>query len=373
MNHLERFLAVMEYKPVDRGISWEDAAWAHTQQRWISEGLSPCDVHWDWSRGESYFEIDPHERMYFDTGPIPRYEEEVISEDDRTLTVRNEFGVVRQSLKEGSIGKARLSMDHFVDWPVHTMEDWLEHKKRYTVCLKRYAPAWDDVLVPGWKNRECPLRLFGGGFVSQGFYFIAREWLGTERLSMAFYDQPDMIEDMIEFWCNFLIESAKPILEKTDADFILLNEDLAMKTGPLLSPDCYKKFILPRMKRLVEYLKGNGVKYVLIDSDGNSEPLFEMWMDIGVDGCWPCERAADMDPVRLRKQYGKNMRLIGGVDKREIAEGKDAIDKHLKELMPLIEEGGYIPTIDHSVPPDISLDNFKYYCDQKQKLLRGKL
>ena len=374
MNHLERFLAVMEYKPVDRVANWEWGAWAHTQQRWISEGLDPLSVHWDWIRGEPLFGFDPHEQINFDTGPLPRYEEEVLAEDDRTVTIRNTHGVVRQSLKEGSIGAARLSMDHFVDWPVHNMQDWQDHKRRFDpTCIARYEPAWETIRLPGWRSRQHPLCLMGAGGTSYGFYGIAREWLGMERLSLAFYDQPTLIDEIMEFWAEFLIEGTRPILDKTDADFLILAEDLAMKTGPLLSPDCYCRFIVPHMTKMIDFFKANGVKYIIIDSDGNPEALFPIWMDMGVDGLWPCERAANMSPTWLRKEYGKQIRLWGGVDKREIAKGPKAIDKHLLQLAPLIEDGGFIPSVDHSVPPDISLMNFQHYCQAKRKLLEGRL
>ena len=112
---------------------------------------------------------------------------------------------------------------------------------------------------------------------------------------------------------------------------------------------------------------------MILDSDGNPDLLIPMLMDAGVDMIWPMERAAGMDPVETRKKYGKSLRLSGGVDKREIAKGKEAIDAHLRHLAPLVEEGGFIPTIDHAVPPDVSWDNFKYYMDSKRKMLEGKL
>jgi len=88
-----------------------------------------------------------------------------------------------------------------------------------------------------------------------------------------------------------------------------------------------------------------------------------------VDAHWPFERAADMDPVRIKAQYGKQLRIWGGVDKRELTKGYKEIDSALQELAPLIETGGFIPTLDHTFPPDISWDNFCYYMEQKQKLL----
>lgn len=88
---------------------------------------------------------------------------------------------------------------------------------------------------------------------------------------------------------------------------------------------------------------------------------------------WPLERAANQDPLRLRRTFGKSLRLWGGVDKRELANGRAAIDRHLLSLQPLIEEGGFIPTVDHTVSPDISWDNFRYYMERKHLLLAGRL
>jgi uroporphyrinogen decarboxylase len=82
------------------------------------------------------------------------------------------------------------------------------------------------------------------------------------------------------------------------------------------------------------------------------------------------ERASDQDPVRLRQKFGKSLRLWGGVDKRVLAQGPEVIDEHLRTMRPLIEEGGFIPTVDHTVPPDVSWDNFRHYMESKTKLLR---
>jgi uroporphyrinogen decarboxylase len=79
-----------------------------------------------------------------------------------------------------------------------------------------------------------------------------------------------------------------------------------------------------------------------------------------------------MDPVAVRKKYGRDLRLWGGVDKRELAKDFAAIDAHLRTLQPLIADGGFIPTVDHLVPPDVSLANFEHYMLRKRQLLRGE-
>ncbi|MBT4816782.1 MAG: hypothetical protein HON70_13840, partial [Lentisphaerae bacterium] len=76
-------------------------------------------------------------------------------------------------------------------------------------------------------------------------------------------------------------------------------------------------------------------------------------------------------PQELRETFGTDLRLWGGVDKRVLPHGPQAIKEHLREFIPLIEQGGFIPTIDHTVPPDVSWDNFRHYMDLKQDLLEG--
>ena len=81
-----------------------------------------------------------------------------------------------------------------------------------------------------------------------------------------------------------------------------------------------------------------------------------------MNGFWPLEVAAGMDPVALRKKYGKQILLIGGIDKRVLAQDKKAIEKEVMGKVPfLVSQGGYIPSLDHTVPPDVSFENYMYY------------
>ncbi len=372
MNHLERFRAVMEYEAVDRCPSWELAVWAQTKHRWKEEGLDIKSLHWDWFTGEEALGMDPKEFIAFNGAMLPPFERLVLESDERTETVRHPDGCVRKSLKAGSVNGASACMDTFLRFSVETPEDWREVKKRFNAPdPDRLEPNWRD-RVAGWRQRTKPL-IFGTNCSTMGFFWLSRVLMGTEGVSYNWYDQPSLMHEIMEFWENFLIESARPILAETDVDYICLSEDMAMKTGPLLSPHTYLEFIYPHMKRVVEFFKTNGVHYVAVDTDGNPEPLIPMLMEAGVDIIWPLERAADQDPVRLRKKYGKSLRLWGGVDKRELAKDPAAIDAHLRELQPLVQEGGYVPTVDHAVSPDISWPNFQHYMKSKAKMLEGKL
>ena len=373
MNHLERFLALMEYKPIDRVPNWELGAWAQTRERWEGEGLDPASLHWQWFPGESTLGMDPREFIHYSGAMIPPFDEEVIEEDERTVTYRDARGRVRRALKEGVVNGARMSMDQYIDFPVHTMDDWLQIKRRFdSSSPQRYEPNWQQLRVSGWRDRRHPL-IFAPNGGTVGFYWHARELMGTEGLSYAWYDQPALLHDIMESHADFLIEALRPVAAHTTVDYVCFNEDMSMKTGPLLSPRTYQEFIYPRLKRVIEYYKAHGVRYIAIDTDGNPEALIPLLLDAGVDVIWPLERAADLDPVRLRRKYGRSLRLWGGVDKRVLAQGPEAIDAHLRAFIPLIEEGGFIPSVDHTVPPDVSWPNFQHYLTSKQRLLSGEL
>lgn len=372
MNDRERFLAVMEYRPVDRVPNHELGVWPQTVERWAAEGMPESTLHFDWFVGEVYFGMDRREFIDVNFGMMPEFEAGVIERTDRYEIIQHGNGVVTKALINGTIGGGRSCMDQYLRFPVENLDDFRSLKKRYEAAIPaRYLVGWEEK-VAGWRERKHVLVL-GRNCAAGGFYWRARQWMGTENLSYAWHDQPDLMHEMMEFYADFTIETARPIVEQIDVDYFNLSEDFAMKTGPLLSPDTFKEFIYSPMKRVVEFFKSHGAKYICLDSDGRPEVLIPHLMDLGIDLIWPLERASDMDPVRLRRKFGKSLRLSGGVDKRELAKGPEAIEAHLRELVPLIEEGGFIPTIDHTVPPDVSWSDFCYYMEAKTRLLEGRL
>ena len=144
-------------------------------------------------------------------------------------------------------------------------------------------------------------------------------------------------------------------------DAFLFWEDMAYKTAPLISPDHARGYMLPRYRKVVDYLTGRGVPLIGLDSDGRIDSLIPVWLDAGINVLFPFEVQAGMDVLKVRKEYGRGLRLWGGVDKRALAKGPSAIDAELLRLGPLIDEGGYIPHTDHTIPPDVSYENYCYY------------
>ncbi len=160
---------------------------------------------------------------------------------------------------------------------------------------------------------------------------------------------------------DFVIALMRQILDVVTPDAFGLWEDMAYNHAPLISPAMVRRFMLPRYRRVFDFVRSKGVRYVGLDSDGQVDCLIPVWLDAGLNFLYPFEVQAGMDVVAVRRTYGRELRLWGGIDKRALASGPAAIDSELARVRPLIADGGYIPHTDHSCPPDIPFASYCYY------------
>jgi len=370
MTWRERFVEAMTFGTPDHVPNHELGLWGQTVERWLGEGAPPEAVEGNWFDGLDFWQMDRREFLDVNLGMIPPFEAEVLEETDRYVVVRHGNGIVTKALKEGTVRGTRLSMDQYLHFAVETPEDFAALRRRFDPAdPARYPDRWEERLAE-WRRREHPLCL--GVNCVMGLYSNMRVWMGTENLSLAFHDQPALVHEMLDFIVDFSMAGFERALTGVDIDYFNYFEDFAYKTGPLFSPAAFREFFLPRYQRFNEFLRGHGVRIITLDSDGNIEVLLPLLIEAGITGIWPLEIAADMNPVRLRREYGHDLTLSGGIDKRELAKGRAAIDRELEsKLPPLLADGGYIPHVDHTVQPDVSYDDFCYYMQRKRKLCEG--
>jgi len=370
MDQKQRFINSMKFNATDRIPNMEIGVWDQTREEWVKQGM-PKDAMEDclFIQGNSFFGLDGVDWLDIETTlPYPFREEEILKEGERTITFKDEFGRIRKKLKIGQVGDTSMSMDQYLSFPVRDMDSFLEYKKGFEDNYdKRYPGNWEQAKKKA-KESNRPLNLLPPRVIF-GYYSMLREWMGTENLSCMFYDNPKLIDACLDFLTQYIFELLKKALNEVKIDYVIIHEDLCYKNGPLISPELFRKSFLPNYKMYVEFIKNNGVELVFVDTDGDFEKLIPLFLEAGVDGFVPLEVAAGMDPVYLRKKFGKSFAMWGGVDKREISKGKIEIEKIIKHLQPVIEQGGYIPTIDHTVQPGVSLENFKYYLKLKNKVL----
>lgn len=370
MNSRERFLACHRFQAVDHVPFVEIAMWEQTIVRWHKEGM-PQDVDTSFVlNGNEYFGFERWEYLPLNVGMVPTFEHQVIEEDEHLVLFRGKDGIVHRALKDGMVGSTRASMDQYLSFPVTDRISFLEIKKRYNAKSPIRYPHWWPDQVRCYQLRDYPLALTGiGGF---GLYSMLRNWLGTENACTLFYDNPALAEEMLDFLTDFFIELTTRALREVEVDWYNYFEDFAFKTAPLISPAIYRQFLLPRYRRINAHLQRHGVDIISLDSDGNIEALLPLIVEAGINQICPLEQAAGMDALKIRKQYGSALAMLGGIDKRELAKGQREIERELLRQVPtLLETGGYIPTVDHAIPPDVSYQNFLYYLDIKTKILQG--
>lgn len=355
MTSRERFLATMNYGARDRAPLREFGAWPETIQRWLQEGYDPQMTD---------FGLDPwvfYSGWFF---PAPPFEHRVLEEDEVYVTYVDAQGIVMREFKNNPYS----SMPQFIRFPVETREDfrafWAE--RMVPDLALHIGPNWREELHRH-RDRDYPLIVIADRW--GGMFGPLRNLLGVEPLCMLFYDDPAFVEEMMEADADFTIAMLEQILDEVDIDVFGLWEDMGYNTGPLISADMVRRYMLPRYRRVIEYARGRGVPHISLDSDGQIDSLIPVWLDAGVDILYPFERAAGMDVVAVRKKYGRDLRLWGGIDKRAVASGPQAIDAELARVAPLVAEGGYVPYLDHTAPPDISFANYTYFMDALRRFL----
>jgi uroporphyrinogen decarboxylase len=197
-----------------------------------------------------------------------------------------------------------------------------------------------------------------------GAFGHPRNLLGVEKLCTAFYDQPGLIHAILEHWAEFYCTLSRKVWQGVQFDFVLFWEDMAYKSGSLISPRLVREFMLPYYRRVIDTLRGLGCDILIVDSDGDVTELVPLFLQAGVNVMLPFEVQAGMDVRIFRKLYGKNLAILGGLDKRLLVGPPQALVEEIRRIVrPMLNSGGYIPSLDHTVPPDVSLDQFRYYLD----------
>ena len=352
MTSRERFLRTARFEKPDKPFVKLVGGWKETTEQWRKEG-------WDGHPLHEIFGADLNLYIEVYYGPVPRFEYKLLEEDENTRTYINHEGIIMREFKQYG---GNSSMPQFLRFPVETEDDF------ESLCADRLVLKFDERIPPNWENLKiqwkqrtepliCIARRWGG------FFGPLRNLMGLENLCLAFYDQPRLIEKMMEQRADSIIAITEKMLEEVDIDMFAFWEDMAYKAGPLISPRMFRKFAFPHYKRVCEWLRNHGIEFIALDSDGDITELIPIWLDAGINVLYPFEVAAGMDVVSVRREYGHDLMIMGGIDKRSVAIGGKTMKNEVDRVMPLVEDGGYMPHLDHGAPPDISWDNMCEYME----------
>lgn len=193
----------------------------------------------------------------------------------------------------------------------------------------------------------------------EGPFWGPRTLLGIENHLYAFYDEPELMHRINRDLCEYNRRVFDKVLEYLTPDFMTFAEDMSYNLGPMISEKMFDEFMLPYYKEMIPAIKEAGTK-VFIDSDGDiSEPI-DWFKRAGIEGILPLERQAGVDLEKLRLRH-PDFLFIGHFDKMVMPYGEEAMRKEFERLLPVMRQGGFIPSVDHQTPPGVSLENYRIY------------
>ena len=290
----------------------------------------------------------------------PDFEQKILSHEDGHYLVQDWKGAIVEISDEFDLSYLKTKGDFVTrKWhknPVENERDWEEMKKRLDPDAPGRFPKDFAERCRKLKERDYLLSIN-----VSGPFWALRDFCGFENLCMFTIEKPELVAEMAEVWGNFILKVMERVLDGTDIDVFHISEDMAYKEKAMISPAMCRQFLMPEWKKWVKAIKGDKCRLIDVDSDGFIEELIPLWIESGVNICDPIEVAAGNDINRFRKLFGKKIAYRGGVDKREMAKGGKRIEAELKRLEPVFKSGGFIPSCDHGIPPDVSWKNFVHY------------
>ncbi len=317
MNPVERFRAVMDFKPVDRLPRWEWAMWwDKTVAAWKEQGM-PAGLSTVFDIA-AYLGLDPFQQFWIST----------TTASTEAAQHHVEGGVA--GMDDYRRVRPFLFPDHEAEF--EAMQPWAKRQARGEVVI--------------WATLE-------------GFYWFPRTLMGIEGHMYGFYDAPELIHRINSDLTDWALRSLQRMFAVCVPTFVTIAEDMSYNHGPMLSRELFEEFLAPYYRRLVPALRERGI-YVIVDTDGDVTNMVPWLAEVGVQGVLPLERQAGVDGERIRA-LRRDFRLIGHFDKMTMNRGEQGMRAEFERLLPLMRAGGFIPSVDHQTPPHVSLEEYRLY------------
>lgn len=318
MNNIERLRSVLNFTKPDRLPIVEWASWwSETIKSWRLQGLPDLNSITDIS---DYFGLDRLKQFWFKPRslnfPKPAYHGAAIIKSEKDY----------QQLKAQSLLYPEFSFD----------------KQE----LQKWAKQAQDGETVIW-------------FSLEGFFWFPRTLFGIENHLYSFFDCPELLHKINSDLVEYSLKQIEMFTDIASPVFMTIAEDMSYNHGPMLSKELFDEFLAPYYRRVVPVIKDLGIK-VFVDSDGDVMPLIPWLKEVGVEGLLPLERMAGVDVNRIRSLY-PDFLMIGAFDKTVMHKGEAAIRAEFERLLPAIRSGGFIPSVDHQTPPQVSIDDYRLY------------
>ena len=364
MKNRERVNAILNYKDYDKMPIVSFGYWDETPQKWAKEGhitQAEADDCGDNSAGDNSimkklgFDFNWSSCYGGNVSLFPAFEEEILEKhSDGSLIKRDNNGLIVK-VKPGTV-----SIPSEIGTSLTDRKAWEElYLPRLQFSKDRFN--FEHATSLSNNDRDLPLALYCGSLMGE-----IRNLLGVEQLSYLYADDEDLYTEIIDTYGNLSYDVAKAILETgAKFDYAHFWEDICFKNGPLVSPSVFEEKVAPHYKRITGLLNSYGINIVSVDCDGCIDTLVPIWIKNGVNTMFPIEVGTwEASIAPWREKYGKDVRGVGGMNKRVFSYDYKAVDEEVERLKRLVDLGGYIPCPDHRIPPDAIWENVQYYCEK---------
>ncbi len=339
MNSKERITLALRHKEADR-VAIHDSPWFTAVRRWRKEGLP------EYTEPQDYFDYEM-ESVGADTSfQLPT---KIIEETDEYTISQASTGATHKNWKN------QTSTPECIDFLIKDRKTWEEYKPRLTMNKMRF----DWVSAKNVYERARDKGRFFHFSCGAGYDHI-QGLIGSERLLMAIAEEPEWVKDMMNSLTDILIAVAEEMMSVFKFDGIFFYDDMGYRNASLFSPSAYREIFFPYHKKACDFFKSKGLP-IILHSCGCVKGLIPMLIEAGFTCLQPLEVKAGMDLIELKKTYGDRLAFMGGIDVRKMSNpDPKVIEEEIRTKITFAKKGGgYIYHSDHSIPDDISFDQYK--------------
>lgn len=350
----EEYIGLMTFEKTDRPMLCElFGPLIGLEEEWKAQGASEAELDmtgFDW-------DYVPVVRTGGNTGLHRGLEPAILEETAQYQIARDAYGRVTKLIKGMS------TIAHPLSYPVTDMDSWQKIKPCFT---------FDDSRIDREQLAKAKEAQKAGAMVLQsipGGFDLPRELMGEENVCLCYYDDPELMEDMMQTITDTSLKVLERVVDEIEIDNLIVHEDMAGKTGSLIGPGLIEAYINPHYAKCWEIASANGCRLFSQDSDGNLNAVLDAFMAAGITIAYPMEPAADMDMVALRKKYGNKLGFKGGIDKHVLRDDRAAILRELEYKLQPMMRAGTVFGLDHRIPNGTPLENYRYYAQTAREIL----
>ncbi len=384
MNNRERVKAILHYQSADTLPIVHFGFWPETLEKWQAEGHLTKEESKTGYEGclsvdqKLGFDFNWFSTFFYHGSLYPMFDRKVLEVlPDGSKKTMNACGVVE--MEKPGAGSIPMEISH-------TLTDRASWEEHY---LPRLQFSTERILQSGVMNPDDgTYKVFSKGGLAvlkdegrsqhYGLYCGSllgdiRNWLGVVGMSYLQADDEELFLEMTQTVADLDYRNTEYVLNTgAKFDFAHFWEDVCFKNGPLVAPSVFDAVIGPHYKRITSLCRSFGIDIVSVDCDGWIDSLIPTWLENGVNTMFPIEVGTwNASIAPWRQKYGRELRGVGGMNKTVFSKDRDAVDREIERLKPLVELGGYIPCPDHRLPPDAEWDNVRYYCDQMHQAFQN--